>query len=253
MNTLIVEDEPLVARDLQKLIYQIDPSIQILATLDSVKSSAEYLKSHTHPDLIFMDIQLNDGVSFDLFSQVQISCSIIFTTAYDEYAIRAFKVNSIGYLLKPIDKSELAAALDKYKALQPSDYFKSQLHLLISQLNQPKETKIYKERFAAHSGKAFVIISQSNISYFQKETIIYIVTNDNKRFVTDFQTMDEIEELLDPKLFFRANRQLIVHADAISSFRSDVYGKIIVTLHAPLNLPIDISREKAMAFKGWIE
>lgn len=255
MTTLIIEDEPLVAKDLQKLIHQIDPSIQMLATLDSVKASVDYFNSHPHPDLVFMDIQLSDGVSFDIFTQVLVTCPIIFTTAYDEYAIRAFKVNSIGYLLKPIDQVELVSTIEKYKNLQPQTdtTFKSQLELLIRQFGKPEDAKIYKERFMVNSGKSNMIINFTNISHFQKETLIYLVTSDNKRFITDFKTMDEIEDLVDPRLFFRANRQLIIQNSAVSSFRSDIYGKLIVTLKPPLNLIVDISRERASAFKSWIE
>ncbi len=255
MTTIIIEDEPLVAKDLQKLIHQIDPAIQILTTLDSVKAAVEYFNTKTHPDLVFMDIQLSDGVSFDVFTQVQVNCPIIFTTAYDEYAIRAFKVNSVGYLLKPIDQDELFSTLEKYKSMQPhvDTAFRSQLELLIRQFGQPAESKIYKERFLVNTGKTNMIVSCANVSHFQKEALIYLVTTDNKRFVTDFKTMDEIEELLDPKLFFRANRQLIIQSTSVNNFRSDVYGKIIVTLKPPFNLVIDISREKASAFKSWIE
>lgn len=255
MKTVIIEDEPLVAKDLQNLIRQIDPDIEIVATLDSLFTSIAYFNKNHQPDLLFMDIQLSDGVSFELFKQVDITCPIIFTTAYNEYAVRAFKVNSIDYLLKPIDKNELMQALDKFKKLQNINNpdISNQLQLLISQINLPQETRIYKERFTAHSGKSFVVFDQSNIACFLKDNLIYIVSNDNQRFVTDFQTMDEIEELINPNIFFRANRQLIIRSDAVNTFRAGDYGKLMVNLKTPINMTIDISREKAQAFKDWIE
>lgn len=255
MKTIIIEDEPLVAKDLQNLLFQVDPNIEIISILDSLHTATDYFKKNTQPDLIFMDIQLSDGVSFELFNEVQIHCPVVFTTAYNEYAIRAFKVNSIGYLLKPIDKSELVLTLKKFQNLKlaHSPEFKNQIQQLISQFTLPNDTKIYKERFTVHSGKSYIVINEKDIACFQKDNLIYIVNNDNQRFVTDFQTMDEIEELLNPKAFFRANRQLIIRSTAINSFRSDVYGKLITNLKSPLNIQVDISREKAQAFKSWIE
>jgi two-component system, LytTR family, response regulator len=255
MKTIIIEDEPLVAKDLKKLILQIDPSIEIIIILDSLQSCISYFKSNAEPDLIFMDIQLSDGVSFDLLKQVDIRCPIIFTTAYNEYALRAFKVNSIDYLLKPVDKNELQVALEKFKKIQAvqSNDLKAQIEQAISQLTVPTERKIYKERFMVHSGKSFLVVHHANVAYFIKDTLIYLVTNDKQQFLTDFQTMEELEDLLDPKLFYRANRQYIISAQAVDSFRTDIYSKMILQLKNPLNVSIDISREKAQAFKIWIQ
>ena len=255
MKTIIIEDEPLVAKDLKKLILQIDPSIEILTTLDSLQSCVAYFKSNTEPDLVFVDIQLNDGVSFDLFKQVEIRCPIIFTTAYNEYALRAFKVNSIDYLLKPIDKNELQAAIEKFRKTQSvqGPDLKSQIQQAISQLTMPSDHKIYKERFMVHSGKSFIVINQDNVAYFVKDTLIYLVTSDKQQFLTDFQTMEEVEDLLDPKFFYRANRQYIISLHSVDSFRTDIYSKMILQLKQPLNVSIDISREKAQAFKNWIQ
>jgi DNA-binding LytR/AlgR family response regulator len=202
-----------------------------------------------------MDIQLNDGVSFDLLKHVDIQCPIIFTTAYNEYAIRAFKVNSIDYLLKPIDKIELRAALEKFKKMKSAHGgdIREQIQQAVSQLSASTDKNIYKERFMVHSGKSFVVIHCANVAYFIKDTLIYLVTNDKQQFLTDFQTMEELEELLNPKLFYRANRQYIISAQAVDSFRTDIYSKMILQLKPPLNVSIDISREKAQAFKNWIQ
>ncbi len=255
MKTIIIEDEPLVAKDLHKIILQIDPTIEVVTVLDSLQSCIEYFKSNAEPDLLFMDIQLSDGVSFDLLKHVDIHCPIIFTTAYDEYALRAFKVNSIDYLLKPIDKNELRSAIEKFKeikSVQGGD-FRKQMQLVISQLALPKETKIYKERFMVHSGKSFTVINYASVAYFVKDTLIYLVTTDKQQFVTDFQTMEEVEDLLDPKFFYRANRQYIVNINSVDSFRTDIYSKMLLQLKAPLSITVDISREKAQAFKNWIQ
>jgi DNA-binding LytR/AlgR family response regulator len=246
MKTIILEDEPLVAKDLQKLLIQIEPSVQIVTILDSLQSSIEYFKTHDAPDLLLMDIQLSDGVSFDLLKHVDVRCPIIFTTAYNEYAIRAFKVNSIDYLLKPIDKIELQAALEKFKKIKTAhgtDVY-DQLQRALDHLTASTEKKIYKERFMVHSGKAFVVVHQTNVAYFIKDTLIYLVTNDKQQFLTDFQTMEELEDLLNPKLFYRANRQYIISAQAVDTFRTDIYSKMILQLKSPLNVSIDISREK---------
>jgi DNA-binding LytR/AlgR family response regulator len=255
MKTIIIEDEPLVAKDLQKLILQIDASIEIVTILDSLQSSIAYFKSNEEPDLLFMDIQLNDGVSFDLFKHIDVRCPIIFTTAYNEYAIRAFKVNSLDYLLKPVDRTELQSAIEKFKKINADqgDILKEQIQLVISQLAIPSEKRIYKERFMVHSGKSFIVVNYTNVAYFIKDTLIYLVTNDKQQFVTDFQTMEELEDLLNPKYFYRANRQYIVSINAVDSFRTDTYSKMILLLKSPLNVSIDISREKAQAFKNWIQ
>jgi DNA-binding LytR/AlgR family response regulator len=255
MKTIIIEDEPLVAKDLQKLIYQIDASIEIVTILDSLQASIAYFKSKEEPDLLFMDIQLNDGVSFDLFKHVDVRCPIIFTTAYNEYAIRAFKVNSLDYLLKPVDRTELQAAIEKFKKINTDqgDILKEQIQLVINQLATPSEKRIYKERFMVHSGKSFIVVNFINVAYFIKDTLIYLVTNDKQQFLTDFQTMEELEDLLNPKYFYRANRQYIVSINAVDSFRTDSYSKMVLLLKSPLNVSIDISREKAQAFKNWVQ
>lgn len=255
MKTIIIEDETLVAKDLENLILQVDPSIEIITRLESLQECISYFKSNAAPDLIFMDIQLNDGVSFDLFNHVDIRCPIIFTTAYNEYALRAFKVNSIDYLLKPVDKSELQSSLEKYKKMT-SMYgveLKDQIQQVMNYFSSSHQPKVYKERFMVHSGKSLSVISQSNVGYFLKDTLIYLVTLDKQQFLTDFQTMEELEDLLNPKFFYRANRQYIISMNAVESFRADIYSKIVLQLKAPLNVSIDISREKAQAFKNWIQ
>ncbi|MBP0902670.1 LytR/AlgR family response regulator transcription factor [Mariniflexile gromovii] len=255
INAVIIEDETLVAKGLVDLINKADATINIVKVLGSLKSSIAYFKSNPEPDLLFMDIQLSDGVSFELLKEVKINCPIIFTTAYNEYAIRAFKLNSIDYLLKPVDKEELKLAIDKFKQHRYLDnqLLNEQLKSLIKHISLPNETKAYKERFMVHSGKSVLIINHDKIAYFIKEVLIYLVTKDNQKFITDFQTMEEIEELVNPATFFRANRQVIFKSDVVESFKSDSYGKLIVKLIAPVNKTVDVSREKAQALKKWLQ
>jgi len=254
MKALIVEDEPLVAKDLRKLVSEADSGIEILGTLASVEEAVEWLNSHSEPDLLFLDIQLSDGTSFDIFERTKVRCPVIFTTAYDDYAIRAFKVNSIDYLLKPVDKKELALALEKLKwaSAQGQTDIREQVRALLFQMSGNQESKHYKERFLAHHGKMNVVVSQQNIAGFQKDALIYIITTDKQQLVTDFETMDELEELLNPKVFFRANRQIFLNVNAVESYRTDSYGKLQVKLKAPVSTIVDISREKAQAFKQWL-
>jgi two-component system, LytTR family, response regulator len=255
IKAIIVEDEPLVARDLEKLIGQIDPTIEIIAFLDSLQSAITYFKANETPDLLFMDIQLSDGVSFDLLKHVDLTCPIIFTTAYHEHAIRAFKVNSIDYLLKPIDTNELRLSLEKFKKMSalPAGNLRDQVQLVMQHLAFPNRDKIYKERFIVHIGKSFSIVEHKDVAYFRKETLIYLVTLDKQQYLTDYETMEELEEILNPKSFFRANRQYLINVNSVENFRTDQYSKMLVQLKSTLNLTVDVSREKAQAFKKWIQ
>lgn len=253
MTALIIEDEPLVAKDLKKLIAEANPGIEVLATLGSVEASADWLSHNPAPELIFMDIQLSDGTSFDIFDRIEVRSPVIFTTAYDDYAIRAFKVNSIDYLLKPVDKNDLLRALEKLKwAVAPGQTdIREQIKELLQHLSKPDAPK-YKERFIAHQGKMNVLVSQQKVACFHKDALIYLITTDKQQMVTDFETMDELEDLLEPALFFRANRQYFIHLNAVESYRTDAYGKLLVKLKPPLQTTVDVSREKAAAFKAWL-
>jgi two-component system, LytTR family, response regulator len=204
---------------------------------------------------LFMDIQLSDGVSFDLFNHVPLECPVIFTTAYNEYAIRAFKVNSVDYLLKPIDPQELKAALDKFRKYQaqghPAD-LRQQIRALLHDLPVSGESKKYKERFMACFKNTLVPVTTDRLAYFVKDELIFMHTSDNQKLICEYHTLEEVEQVLNPAHFFRANRQYIIHLNSVDSIKHGFNGKLIVRLRAPLNLEIDISREKAPAFKNWI-
>ncbi len=256
MKAVIIEDEPLVAKDLRNLLNRIDAGIEVLSVLDSLESAEAWFSSNAEPDVLFCDIQLSDGVSFDLFKRIEIACPIIFTTAYDEYALRAFKLNSLDYLLKPIDSEELEAALSKFQRWRAQNVvpaMPSQLAGLLRDLMpQAHETKRYKERFLVHGKGAMLLIPAEEVALFQKEEVIFLTVRDGKRYLTDYTTMEELEELVNPAEFFRANRQTLLHLGAVQGFRSEFTGKLNVTIKNIPELTIDVSREKASAFKRWL-
>ncbi|RAV97737.1 LytR/AlgR family response regulator transcription factor [Pseudochryseolinea flava] len=249
MKILIIEDEALVARDLHNLIARLAPEATIIATISSVESAKTWFGGNKMPDLILSDIQLSDGISFDIFESLHVTCPIIFTTAYDDYAIRAFKLNSIDYLLKPVDPQELTAALTKYKSLSAEHLLGDQLKSLMS--NWGTHAKKYKERFLTLHRNTLIPVEQDSIAYFHKEELIYIHTLDNEKFISEHHTLDEIENLLNPAVFFRVNRQFIIHIQSVGKITTTHKG-LTVTLKPPTKVSIDISREKATAFKNWI-
>jgi two-component system LytT family response regulator len=249
MKILIIEDEPLVAKDLQNLLKRVEPNAIIETVLSSVESSKKYFADNKQPDLILSDIQLSDGISFDIFEKLHLTCPIIFTTAYDDYAIRAFKLNSIDYLLKPIDGNELSAALAKYKSLTTENILTEQLKSMISNWQQVPHKK-YKERFLSLHRNTLIPVTQNEIAFFQKDELIYVHTLTNERYISEHQTMDEIESLLNPEFFFRVNRQFIIHIQSVGRIKTTHKG-LTVQLKPPFNTEIDISREKAVAFKNW--
>jgi len=253
MNILIIEDEPLVAVSLIRLVKELEPGAVLYGPVASVEESKEWLQSHPGPDLILSDIQLSDGISLDVFADRSIDCPIIFTTAYNEYAIRAFKVNSIDYLLKPIEKKELEIAFQKFHQLQ--DKFHNALYVegVKKLFGNFAQSNKYKERFAVHIGRSVTFVQQQDIIGFSKEEVIYLLNNEGKKFITDFRSLDEIQELLDPKLFFRANRQFIIHLRFIESFRTDELGKLHVTIKCSKLDELVISKEKAAEFRKWFD
>jgi two-component system LytT family response regulator len=254
MNILIIEDEPLVAVSLAKLVRELEPDAIIDGPVAGVKESKDWLAMHPNPDLILADIQLADGISFDIFSDDKhINCPIIFTTAYNEYAIRAFKVNSIDYLLKPVDRKELQMALHKYHQLQSKFSNEGYVQQMMELLGNFSHSKKYKERFAVHMGRSMILIPQHEVAGFIKEEIIYLVNNEGKKFITDYRSLDEIGELLNPADFYRANRQCVIHLPFIESFRADETGKLLVKMKGMKTDDIIISKEKAAEFRKWFD
>lgn len=249
MKILIIEDEPLVANDLENLIKRIETDVVIEGVISSVEQAKNWFATHSLPDLILSDIQLSDGISFDIFENLHLTCPIIFTTAFDDYAIRAFKLNSIDYLLKPVDGKELSVALRKYRSLSSENVLGEQLKTMMSNWGQQTHKK-YKERFLTLHRNTLVPVTQNEIAFFHKEELIYLLTVGNEKYISEHQTLDEIEALLNPEVFFRVNRQYIIHIQSVSRIKTTHKG-LTVQLKPPFNIEIDISREKAVAFKNW--
>lgn len=249
MKILIIEDEAPAAKRLEKLILERVSSASIQGRLDSIKSALAYFEKHPQPDLIFCDIQLADGLSFEIFKHIKVDCPLIFTTAFDQYAIQAFKVNAIDYLLKPIDPNELAQALDKYHKLQlkPSIDFAHIQQLL----QQPQ--KSYKSRFMVKTGEKISTIQTSDIQYFfSEERITFAVTTSSKRYIVDY-TVEQLENQLNPGDFFRLNRKYLVSLDSVEEIITYSNSRLKVKLKGCTDQDILVSREKVAEFKNWLD
>lgn len=252
MNILIVEDEALSARRLKSMVTEMDHTYRVLDITDSVSKTVDWLRSHPAPDLLLMDIELTDGKSFEVFEQVDVKSPVIFVTAYDEYAIKAFKVNSIDYLLKPVKQEELVASIEKLRSIK-QQYAQGEPGLNIqSLLKEFQKQGSYKERFLIKQADRLLPIEAMDIAFFQtRDKNNYIHTFDDKEYITD-HTLDEIEKTLDPKKFFRANRQFIVSASAVEKIHFWFSSKLKVDLKPKSNEEVIVSREKAMAFRAWL-
>lgn len=251
MKTLIIEDERPAALRLKKLILECAPQAEILEVIDSVEAAVKWLNTFEKPDLIFMDIQLADGLSFDIFQQTTIKSPVIFTTAYDQYSLKAFKVNSVDYLLKPIDPEELKKAMDKFEEVyhQPQTYDASAIHKLLESIHSKK----YKERFLVKTGQEFSYIPINDIAYFYSEDKIVCAKNVNgKRHILDY-TLDQLEECLDPDSHFRINRKYITKLSSISKINTYFNSRLKLELHPAPNDEVIVSRERVGNFKGWLD
>lgn len=249
MKILLIEDEKPAASRLQKLISELLPEAQILSPLDSIQTVVDWFMQHQAPDLIFCDIQLADGLSFEIFEKVKVSSPIIFTTAYDQYAIKAFKLNSIDYLLKPIDPKELETSIQKFKRLQIKPMVDIQQ---LQELLQPKP-KEYKSRFMVKIGEKILAIQASEASFFvSEERVTFLQTMAGKRFILDY-TLDQLEALLDPKQFFRLNRKYIAAIESIAEIHTYSNSRLKIKLKDCPDNDILVSREKVMAMKEWLD
>lgn len=256
MRALIIEDEDIIARVLQDKIKSVADDVQIMEVLPSLKTARKWFLNNAEPDLIFMDIQLGDGVSFDLFNSYSIACPVVFTTAYDEYAIRAFKVNGVDYLLKPVDDEELKKAIDKCRSIINSkNKFPADINRLMQSLVHPDHTQpAYKEKFIVNLRNQWMPVNTQDIACFAKEALNYIYLFSGEKYLLDYNSLEEIEELLDPKKFYRASRQFIINIDAIQTVKPQDNSKLVIRLKEPLHkMEIDMSRLKAPSFKKWMD
>jgi DNA-binding LytR/AlgR family response regulator len=251
MKILIVEDEPLAAKRMESLVRTVLPEATILAKFESIRSVVKWFEANPQPDLIFMDIQLSDGLSFEIFQQTAVTAPVIFTTAYDEYALKAFKVNSIDYLLKPIQEDELAAAVEKFKSQKETTAPQNKLgQVLETFLN--KQTTEWKTRFFLKHANRFEVVETPDVLYlFAEEKVVFLVAEGGKKYFVD-DTLDEVETKLNPKDFFRINRKYLAQASAIERIEPHFNGRLKISLRLRDDSEIYVSREKADAFKKWL-
>ncbi|CAN5775112.1 LytTR family DNA-binding domain-containing protein [soil metagenome] len=255
MKAVIIEDEEIIAKVLENKIRKVAPDVQVMQVLPSLKTARKWLGENAEPDLMFMDIQLGDGVSFDLFNDYALKCPVIFTTAYDEYAIRAFKVNGVDYLLKPVKETELVAAIDKCRRLATkSDTSPADIIELVRSMTNPTAAPKYKEKFIVNIRNQWLPVSTKDVACFSKEILNYIYLLGGEKYIIDYSTLEELEELLDPKQFYRANRQFIINIEAVQMVKPIENSKLIIQLKEPNHkLDIDISRLKSPDFKRWLD
>jgi DNA-binding LytR/AlgR family response regulator len=248
MNVIIIEDEKLSADHLINLLKKVDDKIEVVATFESVKESIAGLSKGIKHDLLFVDIHLADGLSFEIFSKVKLDTPIIFTTAYDEYAIKAFKLNSIDYLLKPLSLEDLKQAIAKYKSnVQKVSYSENLVEIL------KNISKKYKARFMVKSGETIASVKSEDIeSLISDDGVVVLFTTLNKRYVVDY-TLDEFENMLDPKYFFRINRKAIININSIQKVTVYFNSRLKITANSFQNEEDGIvSRERVNDFKAWL-
>lgn len=259
MNVLIIEDEDLAVAKLKRSLLSIKKDIVIVGVTDSVESSVSWLNSNPAPDIILADIELVDGQSFEIFNRVEVTSTVIFTTSYDEYALKAFKVNSVDYLLKPVQKEELEVALNKFtnwiekpKAARNSEPVVVNVETLAAQLQERLHAKDYRKRFLVKSVQKLVSVNVDEIAYFYSDDKLnFFKTYNNKRYVVDY-TMDELETMLKPQDFYRISRSFFVAPDSLDQI-SDYFGhRLALKLKPDHDKEVIVSREKVTDFKNWL-
>lgn len=254
MKVLIIEDEVPAAEKLERYLLKYDQTIQVVAVIDKVSGAIDWLReSQDQVDLIFMDIQLIDGLSFQIFQQVTVRKPVIFTTAFNEFALDAFKVNSIAYLLKPITFTDLAASLNKLQNLREQLHFNKEQEERIHQAFSNLKTKEYKNRFMVKLGDHIRSITSDQISLFYADgRDVYLVTNQNRKFIIDY-TLESLETIIDPKMFFRLNRTFILNINSIKDVLVYSNSRLKITLIQEFDKEIIVSREKVGDFKEWFD
>lgn len=253
MQVVIVEDEKAAARRLSQLLKELNPEIHVAGIMDTVSRAVQWFRSNPYPDLAFFDIQLADGIGFDIFDQVRIDCPVIFTTAYDNYALRAFEVNSIDYLLKPVDRDKLQRALGKYKNLTGVQRYSAIAPEIIMNAMDLFRRDKHKERFVVKYGDHLKSIPVSEISCFISQSkATYLNTDNRHRFLIDF-SLEKIESMVDPKMFFRINRGCIVSIRTIKEVVAYSNSRLRVILKDINDPDMIVAREKVQDFKTWLD
>lgn len=251
MNILLIEDEDLAVKKLQKTLANVDEEVTVVGVADSIRSSVDWLKGNPAPDLILMDIELSDGQSFEIFNMVEVTSPVIFTTSYDEFALKAFKVNSIDYLLKPIQQDELKTALGKFRKLSNNGKGIN-LESLVSELKRKLQPREYRKRFLVKQGQKLVSIDTDQIAYFFSDgRMNFFKTFDNRMFVVDY-TMEELEEMLPEEWYFRINRSFLVSVRSVDKIDEYFGNRLILVLKPTVEKQALVSREKVGEFKKWM-
>jgi DNA-binding LytR/AlgR family response regulator len=257
MKVLIIEDEELAVKKLQKTLQSVDQSADVVGITDSIRSSVNWLQNNPAPDLILMDIELADGQSFEIFDKVEVKSTVIFTTSYDEFALKAFKVNSVDYLLKPIQKEDLRSALDKLKSLKElyggaNGNTALNIDSLVKELQQKLQPREFRKRFLVKHAQKLVSIDVDEIAYFYSDgRLNFFKTSDNKKYVVDY-TMDELEEMLDPDKYFRISRAFYVSINSIDQIHDYFGNRLLLHLKPAVDKEAIVSREKVTEFKTWM-
>lgn len=258
MKVFIVEDEDLAVKKITKTLASVDADAEVVGVADSIIAAVNWLQDNPAPDLILMDIELSDGQSFEIFNRVAIKSPVIFTTSYDEYALKAFKVNSVDYLLKPIQKEDLAAALEKLGNLK-SIYQQSNqpapavsIDSLVKELQQKLQPREYRKRFLVRHAQKLVSIDTDEIAYFFSDgRLNFFKTYDNRKFVVDY-TMDELEEMLDPNKYFRISRSFFISVNSVDQIHDYFGNRLLLHLKPAVDKESIVSREKVTEFKKWM-
>jgi len=252
MKVLIVEDEELAVKKLQKTLAAVDDTIEVAGVTDSIQETVNWLQSNPAPDLVLMDIELADGQSFEIFKLTEVKSPVIFTTSYDEFALKAFKVNSVDYLLKPVQQDELQAALEKYHKLKGNSKTELTLDSLVKELQQKLQPREFRKRFLVKHAQKLVSIEVEDIAYFYSDgRLNFFKTNDNRKFVVDY-TMDELEEMLNPDDYFRISRSFYVSVNSIDKIEDYFGNRLILQLKPAVDKEALVSREKVSDFKKWM-
>lgn len=252
MKVLIVEDEELAVKKLQKTLAAVDDTIEVAGVTDSIRSTVDWLQDHPVPDLVLMDIELADGQSFEIFKLTEVKSPVIFTTSYDEYALKAFKVNSVDYLLKPVQQEELQAAIEKFRKLKGDTRNDISIDNLVKELQQKLQPREFRKRFLVKHAQKLVSIDVEDIAYFYSDgRLNFFKTNDNRKFVVDY-TMDELEEMLNPDDYFRISRSFYVSVNCIDKIEDYFGNRLILQLKPAVDKEALVSREKVSEFKKWM-
>ena len=252
MKILIIEDEYHAQKYLSNLLKVVIPGVQILEMLDSVEDAVEWFNNNAAPDLIFMDIQLADGLSFNIFKKVEVNAPVIFTTAFDQYTLQAFKVNSVDYLLKPIDEIDLQKAVDKYQQIYAANTTFNQASLL-KVINSFQQKENFRQRFLIKQGKDYIYLPVEKIAYlYSADGMTFIMDIHKKRHLVD-TTLDTIEKELNAKKFYRISRKQIIHIQSVAKIFTYFNHRLKLELQPESKVEAIVSRERVKAFKAWLD